>query len=262
MRLSIDHNIESVAHTKRSAPDSAVPDLGFLTGNTAAALQSFFDTVDRIVADNPVAAARLLELAGKARSASLTPAETEELQSLKVQAHAPGSRGRRGHRVLSEAQAVSDAGRDPAQGQSSFNRRLVQCWWSTAHRVREVLERDQEFTVEPYGVEMTKVMSPLHNGGFSTFVLSTDDNAAYEPDKRLLSVVCNRGDAERITDLIHQECVRRVGAAVAAARTSGSLTIDVVRAVARYVPVTLGHEYLGVPVARRPGSFELTPMTC
>ena len=28
--------------------------------------------------------------------------------------------------------------------------------------------------------------------------------------------------------------------------------------VARYVPVTLGHEYLGVPVAERPGSFELT----
>ena len=53
--------------------------------------------------------------------------------------------------------------------------------------MRDVLERDQEFTVEPYGVEMMKVMSPAHNGGFSTFVLSTDDNAVYEPDKRLLA---------------------------------------------------------------------------
>ena len=87
--------------------------------------------------------------------------------------------------------------------------------------MREVLERDQEFTVEPYGVEMTKVMSPHHNGGFNTFVLSTDDNAVYEPDKRLLTAVCNRADAERITDIMHEECVRRVGAAVAAARTSG-----------------------------------------
>ena len=42
--------------------------------------------------------------------------------------------------------------------------------------VRDVLERDQEFTVEPYGVEMMKVMSPAHNGGFNTFILSTDDN--------------------------------------------------------------------------------------
>ena len=111
--------------------------------------------------------------------------------------------------------------------------------------VRGVLERTQEFSVEPYGVEMMKVMSPAHNGGFSTFILSTDDTEVYEPDKRLLSAVCNRHDAETITDLIHQDCVRRVGAAVSAARASGSLTIDVVQAVARYVPVTLGHRYLG-----------------
>ena len=125
--------------------------------------------------------------------------------------------------------------------------------------VRDVLERDQEFSVEPYGVEMMKVMSPAHNGGFSTFILSTDDNAVYEPDKRLLSAVCNRHDAAMITELIHQDCVRRVGAAVSAARASGSLTIDVVQAVARYVPVTLGHRYLGVPVAPELGTFELTP---
>ena len=53
--------------------------------------------------------------------------------------------------------------------------------------------------------------------------------------------------------------MRRVGAAVSAARTSGSLTIDVVQAVARFVPVTLGHRYLGVPVAPELGTFELTP---
>jgi cytochrome P450 len=257
MRLSIDHNIESVAHTKRSAPDSAVPDLGFITGNTAAALQSFFHTVDRIVADNPVATARLLELGGKARSASLTPAETQELQSLK------GKAIRQGRAVgavmgfflkLKPYPMLEEIRRVGKLFQPPFGPVLVVDF----HCVREVLERDQDFTVEPYGVEMTKVMSPLHNGGFDTFVLSTDDNAAYEPDKRLLSLVCNRSDAERITDLVHQECVRRVGAAVAAARTSGSLTIDVVQNVARYVPVTLGHEYLGVPVASRPGSFEMT----
>ena len=106
--------------------------------------------------------------------------------------------------------------------------------------VRDVLERDQDFTVEPYGVEMMKVMSPPHNGGFSTFILSTDDNAVYEPDKRLLTAVCNRAGCRQITDVIHQDCRRRVGEAVAAARAAGASTIDVVQAVARYVPVTVG----------------------
>jgi hypothetical protein len=125
--------------------------------------------------------------------------------------------------------------------------------------VRNVLERDQEFTVEPYGVEMMKVMSPAHNGGYSTFILSTDDTAAYEPDKQLLSAVCNREDAGRITDIIHRDCMRRMGAALASARKSGASTVCLVESLARYVPVTLGHKYLGVPVAEQSGSFELTP---
>jgi hypothetical protein len=106
---------------------------------------------------------------------------------------------------------------------------------------------------------MMKVMSPSHNGGFNTFILSTDDNAVYEPDRRLLTAVCNRTDAERITDLIHADCMRRLGTALARARPAGALTIDIVPAIARFVPVTLGHAYLGVPVAAQPGTFELTP---
>ena len=103
--------------------------------------------------------------------------------------------------------------------------------------VRDVLKRNQEFTVEPYGVEMKKVMSPAHNGGFDTFVLSTDDPERYLPDKQLLASVCNREDAERIREMIHQDCRLRVQRAVAAARASGVPRIDVVQALARYVPV-------------------------
>ena len=125
--------------------------------------------------------------------------------------------------------------------------------------VRDVFERDQDFTVEPYGVEMAKVMTPSHNGGFTTFILSTDDNVVYEPDKRLLSAVCNRQDAAMITEVIHTDCVRRVGAALRDCRSANALSIDVVPSVARYVPVTLGHKYLGVPVADTRGTFELTP---
>jgi hypothetical protein len=123
--------------------------------------------------------------------------------------------------------------------------------------VRDVLARDQEFTVDPYGAEMVKVMSPARNGGFTTFILSTDRTDVYEPDRQLLSAVCNRGDAARVTDVIHRDCRRRVGLAVLAARTRGTTTLDVVQDIARYVPVTLGHEYLGVPVAARPGTFPL-----
>ena len=259
MRVSAEHNTETPAATHRAADPSA-PDLSFLARDAAAALKSFYETIDRIAADNPVAIPRLLELAGKARQAPLTDAESGELQGLKLQAL------RQGRAVgavigfflkLKPYPMLEEIRRKGIAFQPPFGPVLV----VEGAAVRDVLERDQEFTVEPYGVEMTKVMTPAHNGGFSTFVLSTDDTGVYEPDKRLLSAVCSPRDAAAITNLIHDDCMRRVGAAVAAARQSAaseSPAIDVVQAVARYVPVTLGHRYLGVPVAKAPGSFELT----
>ncbi len=259
MRLSIEFDTgRATARSARVAPDPATPDVRFLTEETAAALQSFFATIERIVADNPVAVARLQELAGKARSGPLPQAESEELRLLSGQAL------RQGRAVGAAIGFFLKFKPFPMLEEIRQNGKLFQPLFGPVlvvdgNTVREVFERDQEFTVEPYGVEMSKVMSPLHNGGFSTFILSTDDNAAYEPDRRLLSLVCNRGDADRIVDLVHQDCLRRLGVAVAAARSNASgMTVDVVDAVARYVPVTLGHKYLGVPVAAEPGSFELT----
>ena len=260
MRVSAEHNTETPAASPQAADPSA-PDLSFLTRDAAAALKSFYETIDRIVADNPVAIPRLQELAGKARQTALTEAEARELQGLKLQAL------RQGRAVgavigfflkLKPYPMLEEIRRTGISFQPPFGPVLV----VGGAAVRDVLERDQEFTVEPYGVEMTKVMTPAHNGGFSTFVLSTDDTGVYDPDKRLLSAVCTPRDAAAITNLIHEDCLRRVGAAVSAARQSaatGSPAIDVVQAVARYVPVTLGHRYLGVPVAAEPGSFELTP---
>ena len=221
-------------------------------------MRSFFDTIRRIEADNPVEIARLQELAGKARLAPLDDADARELQSLKLKAL---RQGRAVGAVIGfflkfkPFPMLEEIRRQGAAFQPPFGPVLV----VGGAAVRDVLERDQEFTVEPYGVEMMKVMSPAYNGGFNTFILSTDDNARYEPDKRLLSAVCNRGDADTITQLIHEDCVRRVNVAVTAARENGSSTIDVVPALARYVPVTLGHKYLGVPVMPQAGSFELSP---
>jgi cytochrome P450 len=259
MRLSVEQHTNTQAVAPTVAPaDPTAPDIGFLVRETAAALQSFFATVERIAADNPVPVARVQELAIKARAGQVTAAEGQELQSLKLlvirQGRAIGAvigffLKLRPYPMLEEIRKKAKL------FQPAFGPVLV----VEGDAVRNVLERDQEFTVDPYGVEMIKVMTPSHNGGFTTFVLSTDDNAVYEPDKRLLSAVCNRDDAERITDIIHKDCMRRVGNALASARSNGSSTIDVVSSLARYVPVTLGHKYLGVPVADQPGSFELTP---
>jgi hypothetical protein len=263
MRLSVEHNTEPAAPAARAAPDAAAPDLSFLTRDFATALRSFFETVDRIAADNPVASARLLELATKARQTPLTENETRELQLLKVHALRQGRAIAAVIGFFLKFQpypALEEIRRKGKLFQPAFGPILV----VDGDTVRDVLSRDQEFSVEPYGVEMMKVMSPQHNGGFSTFILSTDDNALYEPDKRLLSTVCHRQDADAITGIIHQDCVRRVGAAVTASRASGSSIVDVVETLARYVPVTLGHRYLGVPVAAQPSSFELSSemLTC
>jgi hypothetical protein len=258
MRLSVAHDSEAAASRTIGTPDPTAPDLRFLTQDVAAALGSFFDTIDRIQADNPVPVDRLQALAGKARLGQLDSADAHELQSLKLKAV---RQGRAVGAVIGfflkfkPFPMLEEIRRRGPVFQPLFGPVLV----VGGAAVRDVLERDQEFTVEPYGVEMTKVMSPAHNGGFSTFILSTDDNARYEPDKRLLAAVCNPADADMITRLIHEDCVRRVGLAVAATRRNGSSTIDVVQTLARYVPVTLGHRYLGVPVTPQPGSFELTP---
>jgi len=258
MRLSIEHNTTASVTTGRVAADPTAPDLAFLSADPAAAVQSFFKTVDRILADNPVATPRLLELKNKVASGTLTTDETQELQALGIQAV------RQGRAVgaviglflkLKPYPMLTEIRERGKLFQPVFGPVLV----VDGASVRDVLERDQEFTVEPYGVEMSKVMSPLRNGGFTTFVLSTDDNAVYEPDKRLLTRVCNRDDADRIVDIVHRECMRRVGAAVAAARSTGTQTFDIVEGLARYVPVILGDKYLGVPVAPQPGSFELAP---
>ena len=258
MRLSVEHNSEPTASRAVIRTDPSAPNLAFLATDPAAALQSFFHTVDRILADNPVSLGRLQDLSARARQGELTGGETEELNGLKAQAL------RQGRAVATVIGYFLKFKPDPTlaeiRGKTKCFQPIVGPLLAVdGDTVRDVLARDQDFTVEPYGVEMSKVMSPAHNGGFSTFVLSTDADALYAPDKDLLAAVCTREDAGRITQLIHDDCLRRVGRALEEARKEGSTTIDVVQTLARYVPVTLGHRYLGVPVASQPGPFELSP---
>ena len=86
MRLSAEHNTGAAVSTTRTAGDPALPDLAFLASDPAAALQSFFRTIDRVLGDNPVATPRLLELAAKTRAGGLDAQEAQELDTLKLQA--------------------------------------------------------------------------------------------------------------------------------------------------------------------------------
>jgi hypothetical protein len=258
MRVTVEHHTEGVS---RELPprvvDAAAPDLSFLTRDPHAALRSFYSTVEAIVASNAVDAARLHQLGSKKRAGALDEDEDRELSTLRAMAV------RQGRAVAATIGFFLKFKAYPALAEVRARNKLFQPQFGPllvvdGDTVRDVLDRNQEFTVEPYGVEMARVMSPRHNGGFSTFILSTDNDPAYEPDKRLLSLVCNRQDAGRITSVIHQDCRRRAGQAIQQARDHGRATIDVVRDIARYVPVTLGHHYLGVPVEPSPGTFELS----
>lgn len=263
MRLSLEYRTPVPAASTRAAADPAAPDLSILSGILSGTVTSFFDAIERATAANPVPTARLLELAAKARGGALPAPEAEELDALTRQAR------RQGLAIgavigaflkLTPYRTLEEIRRTAKLFQPAFGPVLV----VDGAAVRDMLERHHDFTVEPYGAEMRKVMSPAHNGGFETFILSTDDDAVYLPDKQLLSAVCNSRDAELITETVHEECVRRVTGAVADARSARSDTIDIVPALARYVPVAVGHRYLGVPVTARPGTFDLTPemITC
>jgi cytochrome P450 len=239
MRLSVEGNAATAASGGvRADADPTAPDLRFLFHDSPAALRSFYSTVERILADNPVDPA--------AAPATL---RSQAIRQGRAVASVIGFFLRfRPYPMLEEVRGAGKLFQPP------FGPLLV----VEGQAVRELLERDQEFTVEPYGVEMARVMTPRHNGGFTTFILSTDDDALYRPDRQLLSAVCTRDDAARLTQLVHDDCMRRLAVAVDAARAQGSTGLDVVHSLARYVPVTLGHAYLGVPVAPQTGSFELT----
>ncbi len=237
--------------------DPSVPDLSFLKDESEQALASFYATMQRLMADNPVDIAKLTELAGKAKSGSLSSDEAAQLEALKLAAIRQGKAVGAGYGFFFRYKPY------PMLAEIRAREKLFQPPFGPiivvhGDTVRDVLTRHHEFTVDPYGREMIKSLTPNNNDGFDTFILSTDDDSKYLEDKALLTAVVNRNDPGLITDLIHQDCMSRVKEAVLKAQSSGNNYIDVVPAVARFVPVTLGHHYFGVPAAEQKGRFELT----
>ncbi len=236
--------------------DPTAPDLSYLKLHFAEALASFYATIAQIVASNPVDVARLGEITIKAKAEALSPAEMTELQLLKISA------ARQGRAIAGVYGFFLKYKPYPMLAEIRGKEKLFQPQFGPimvvdGGSVRDVLSRHDEFTVDPYGREMVKSMTPAQNGGFDTFILSTDDADKFQEDKRLLTAVVNKDDPEKINDLVHTNCMQRVKRAVEESRLNGHGQIDIVTAVARYVPVTVSHHYFGIPAAKEKSSFEL-----
>ena len=232
------------------------PNLSYLTHHFAQALESFYTSIDKIKQDNDLDVNAFLALANKLKSAELTSAELRQFEELKLAAQ---RQGRAIGAVIGfflkfkPYPMLAEVRKKGGLYQPMFGPVLI----ARAEDVRDVLVRHGEFTVDPYGTHMCKSMSPEYNGGYDTFILSTDNDERYIQDKHLLTSVVSAGDVPTVTDLIHQETQKRIKQAVTDAKHTGSNSIDVVPTVARFVPVFLVHHYLGVPAAEKPCRFEL-----
>ncbi len=250
-------DVESeLSESSRSMESPDVPNLSYLTNHFAQALESFYITLDKVKQDNDLDVNTFLALANKLKSDELTPAELRQFGELKQAAQ---RQGRAIGAVIGfflkfkPYPMLAEVRKKGGLYQPMFGPVLI----ARSEDVRDVLVRHQEFTVDPYGTHMCKSMSPEHNGGYDTFILSTDNDERYIQDKHLLTSVVSAADIPSVTDLIHQETQKRIKQSVADAKHSGSNCIDVVPAVARFVPVFLVHHYLGVPSVEKPQRFEL-----
>jgi cytochrome P450 len=112
-----------------------------------------------------------------------------------------------------------------------------------AHVIK-CLERTDLFTVDPYAPEMIKAnddkaRNPEH---FPPFMLGTDKEEWYLPDDVLLRRVVSRNDEGILTALARQEAEYWTQRA----KAEGQGEMDIVPTIARFVPLRIVSDYLGV----------------
>lgn len=101
--------------------------------------------------------------------------------------------------------------------------------------VREVWQREDDFSVRTYGTRMAETTGP--------FILGTTDSARYLPEARVLAQVVRREDAALIQRIAAEETER----AFLRVRSRGR--VDVIQDVADIVPIRLAMRYFGIQVA-------------
>lgn len=111
--------------------------------------------------------------------------------------------------------------------------------------VIKCLERTDLFTVDPYASEMAKAMDDKTKNpeALTHFMLGTDDDGLYRLDDVIMRRVVSRDDAAMLTALTRQEAERLTRKAREEARGE----IDVVTTIAKFVPLRIVGDYLGVP---------------
>jgi cytochrome P450 len=103
--------------------------------------------------------------------------------------------------------------------------------------IREVWEREDDFSVRTYGVRMAETTGP--------FILGTTDSARYKREAQLLAQVVRREDAA----LIQRIAVEETEQAFLRVRGRGRGHVDVIRDVGDVVPIRLAMRYYGIQVA-------------
>lgn len=106
------------------------------------------------------------------------------------------------------------------------------------------LERTDLFTVDPYAVEMARATDDKtkHPDSYSHFMLGTDQDDLYRLDDVILRRAVSRNDKEILLRLTRDEAEHWTQQAQA----GGKGEIDVVQTIAKFVPLRIVGDYLGV----------------
>ena len=111
------------------------------------------------------------------------------------------------------------------------------------------LERTDLFTVDPYAPEMARSTDDKakNPAALTHYLLGTDRDELYRLDDVILRRVVSRDDEQRLSELTRREAEYWTRSA----RDSGDGQIDVVTTLAKFVPLRIVTDYLGVPYAGR-----------
>ena len=101
--------------------------------------------------------------------------------------------------------------------------------------VKDILERDDDFTVDMYTPKMLKAVGPR------PFILGMQNGPIYQRDETNLRAAVPHSDIPRVKELLDQI----IGSILSSARSRGRL--DVVRELSEAVPMELSGRYLGAP---------------
>ena len=127
----------------------------------------------------------------------------------------------------------------PAEQMPIFRRVVGPVMVMRQEHVLRCLERTDLFTVDPYAPEMALATDDRDPTAYRHFLLGTDRDELYRLDDLILRRVVTRDDEATVAALARAEAERQ------ASPVGGE--IDVAATVAKYVPLRIVGDYLGVP---------------